>query len=69
MENPLYKIAAIEMEDCRCKGLQNGMDIGMEDLRCEGLSNRATVQTEDPRCKSVAIVMEDPRCQLLQMNW
>ncbi len=69
MEDPRYKVAASETEDPRCKGLQNAMEITMEDLRCVGLSNRAAIQTEDPRCTGVVIVVEDPRCQWLQMRW
>jgi len=69
MEDPRFKVAAIEVEDPRCKGIQNGREIAMEDLRCERLSNRAVIQTEDPRCMQVVTVVEDPRCQWLQMRW
>ena len=69
MEDPRYKVAAIEMEDSRCTGLQNGMDIQVEDFRCERLPNRAAIPAEDPRCAHLVVATEDPRCQWLHMNW
>ncbi len=68
MEDPRYQVAAIQMEDPRCQGLQNGMAIAMEDLRCERPEKRWVIRTEDPRCMQVEIVMEDSRCQWLHMN-
>ena len=51
MEEPRFRIAAIEAEDPRCKGMLRGVVIEME----------------DPRCKIVAIEVEDPRCRSLHI--
>ena len=69
MEDPRYKVAAIEMEDSRCTGLQNGMDIQVEDFRCERLPNLTAIPAEDPRCIHLVVATEDPRCQWLHINW
>jgi hypothetical protein len=69
MDDPRGKIAAIEMDDCRCSGLLNGMVIEMEDLRCKSLLYRAANEMEDPRCRNNPIEMEDPRCRGLSRAW
>jgi len=72
-------MAAVEMEDLRCRSMIGGAVIEMEDFRCislrdgglrsTGMHDRVAVQTEDPRCTRVAIEMEDPRCKHLQTMW
>jgi phage FluMu protein Com len=37
MEDPRRKIAAIELEDPRCKNLLSGVEIEKEDPRCKNL--------------------------------
>ena len=68
MEDPRCKIAAVELDDTRCKGLIQGVAIEVEDPRCKSLSYRATKEMDDPRCASLAMKMDDPRCQSLR-NW
>ena len=69
MEDPRCKIAAMAMEDSRCKGMLRGVEIEMEDPRCMSLPNRVSppnrvlLEMEDPRCKIAAMAMEDPRCK------
>jgi len=68
MEDPRCRIAAVEIDDTRCKSLIQGVVIEAEDLRCKSLGYRVTTEMEDPRCVSVAMKMDDPRCQSL-CNW
>jgi hypothetical protein len=69
MDDPRCKIAAIETDDPRCKGLLNGAVIVMEDLRCMSLIYRVSIEMDDPRCRSSATEMDDPRCRGLQRTW
>jgi hypothetical protein len=69
MEDPRYKIVAIEMGELRCSSLLNGVVIEIEDFRCKGLLNRVVLEIEDSRCSCVAIKMEDPRCNNSQLTW
>jgi len=69
MEEDRCRIVAAQMDDSRCKSLLDGMLIEMEDPRCKNLGTRRVIEIEDCRCGSVAITMEDSRCQILHMNW
>jgi hypothetical protein len=69
MDDPRCRIAAIETEDSRCKGLLDGAVIEMEDPRCVSLLYRGSTEMDDPRCRSTATEMEDPRCRGLQRSW
>lgn len=69
MDDPRCKIAAIGIDDSRCRGLLNGMIVEMEDLRCIGLHYRASNRMEDPRCGGTAHEMDDPRCRGLSRDW
>jgi hypothetical protein len=68
MEDSRCRIAAVELDDTRCKSLLEGVVIEAEDLRCKSLGYSAPKEMEDPRCRSAATVMEDPRCQNMR-NW
>ncbi len=68
MEDPRFRIAAIEMDDLRCKGLLCGVEIEMEDPRCKTLFYRVALEMEDPRCQRVTVDMEDPRCKYLGLT-
>jgi hypothetical protein len=50
MDDPRYKVAAIEAEDARCKSL------------LKRLRYSVSIEMDDPRCKSTATEMDDPRC-------
>jgi len=79
MEDPRCTIAAVEMEDLRCRSMIGGVVIEMEDFRClslrdegfrsKSMHDRVAVQTEYPRSARVTIEMEDPRCKYLQTMW
>ena len=69
MEDPRCRIAALEMDDLRCKGLLSGVMIEVEDPRYKSLYYRAALEIEDPRCNRVPIKMEDPRCTSLLVPW
>jgi hypothetical protein len=68
MEDSRCRIAAVELDDARCKSLIQGVVIEAEDHRCKSLGYRATTEMDDPRCASTAIKMDDPRCQNMR-NW
>ena len=68
MEDSRCRIAAVELDDARCKSLIQGVVIEAEDHRCKSLGYRATTEMEDPRCASVAMKIDDPRCQNMR-NW
>jgi len=55
MDDPRYKVAAIEAEDARCKSLLKGMGIELEDYRCKRLRYSVSIEMDDPRCKVAAI--------------
>jgi len=63
MDDPRYRVAAIETEDARCKSLLKGMGIEVEDYRYERLRYSVSIEMDDPRCKSTATEMDDPRCR------
>lgn len=72
MEDSRCKIAAIEADDPRCRGLLSGAVIEMEDPRCKDLSKDVMLrgvaaEADDPRCKIMAIEVEDPRCRGLHI--
>ena len=69
MEDPRCRIAALEMDDLRCKGLLSGVMIEVEDPRYKSLHYRVALEIEDPRCNRVPIKMEDPRCTSLLVPW
>jgi hypothetical protein len=68
MEDPRCKIAAMEMEDLRCRNTVDAVVICMEDLRCQCLRDHIVIEMEDCRCRSERTEMEDARCQGLR-NW
>jgi hypothetical protein len=53
MEDSRYKIAAIEIDDPRCKELLYSV----------------AIETVDPRCRLTATKLEDPRCGSLLRMW
>lgn len=72
MEDSRCRIAAIKVEDPRCRSLLMGVEIEMEDPRYKGphqdvILKGATIEIEDARCKRVGIEMEDPRCWSLHI--
>jgi hypothetical protein len=69
MEDSRYKIAAIEIDDPRCKELLHGIVIEMEDTRCKSLLYSVAIETVDPRCRLTATKLEDPRCGSLLRMW
>jgi hypothetical protein len=69
MEEHRCIVAATGMEDSRCQSLLDGVVVDMEDQRCTSLRPSAAIMIEDCRCKSVAIRMEDPRCNYLHTKW
>ena len=69
MEEHRCRIASTEREDARCKSLFEGVVFEMEDRRCKGLKRGTVLETEDPRFDSVAVQMEDPRCNSLRGRW
>ena len=69
MEDARCEVAAVKIDDPRCKGLFKGVDVGMEDHRCKSLSPYAALQVEDSRCWSTGMEFEDPRCQNLAGRW
>jgi hypothetical protein len=69
MEDPRYKIAAVEMEDPRCKSLRTGVMIQTEDLRCRTLRNGLVIEMEDHWSRRASVAMEDPRCGNLSNRW
>ena len=68
MTDPRCKIAAIVIDDSRCKSLLSGVVVEMEDPRCKSLCYRMVLEMEDPGCMRMAVKMEDPRCKSLPMT-
>ena len=69
MEEYRCKIVASEMEDSRLKSLLNRESVQLEDPRYKSLHTRGAIEIEDCRFNSVAIAMEDPRCQSMLVTW
>ena len=68
MESYRCKMAAIEIDDPRGKGLLAGVAIEVEDPRCRNLKANGTIGLEESWSNRVGIAMEDARCQNLG-NW
>ena len=68
MESYRCKMAAIEIDDPRGKGLLMGVAIDVEDARCRNLKADGTIGLEESWSNRAGIAMEDPRCQNLR-NW
>lgn len=62
-------MVATAVEDFRCRSLHDSALIVTEDPRYTRLGTRLSVEIEDSRYNSVAVAMEDPRCQALSLNW
>lgn len=69
MEEHRCRIAAMVVEDFRCKSLLDSAHIVTQDPRYRCLYRRVEVEVEDSRCNSVAAEMEDPRCKGLSLKW
>jgi hypothetical protein len=68
MEEHRCKIVASGMDDSRMQGPLFSGPTQSEDPRYTRPPTRAAIQMDDCRLNTVAIAMEDPRCQSLRVT-